>query len=71
MALSADCYIQTDKIRALYDTKEMVNTLLTMEYISDDEVMKNRGEAPAAVVAVDGDYSKKKTKVTTKQKVGY
>lgn len=70
MALSADCYIQTDKIRALYDTKEMVDTLLTMEYISDKEILENRGEAPS-VVALAEQGNKKKSRLSTKQKVGY
>lgn len=28
--------------RNLYDTQEMVNTLLTMEYISDEDIERNR-----------------------------
>lgn len=59
LALGADVFIQTDKVRSLYDTKEMVNTLLTMEYVSDDEVMRNRCEAP---VVVNADYAKKPAK---------
>lgn len=59
MALSADCYIQTDKIRALYDTKEMVNTLLTMDYISDKEILENRGEVPVVVSEQQGKGKKK------------
>lgn len=70
MALSSDCYIQTDKIRALYDTKEMVNTLLTMEYISDKEIMENRGEAPPIALAFSQDGGKKQ-RISNKQKVGY
>lgn len=60
IALSADCYIQTDKIRSLYDTKEMVDTLLTMEYVSDKEVLENRGEAPPVVVSEQQGKAKKK-----------
>lgn len=59
LALSACSYIQTNKIRSLYDTKEMVATLLTMEYISDDEIMQNRGEVPTVIVEQG---SAKKTK---------
>ncbi len=40
--LSGEVWIQTDFYRSLYDTKEMVNTLLTMEYISDEEIERNR-----------------------------
>ena len=67
MCLSAVSYIQTDKIRALYDTKEMVDTLLTMEYVSDDEVLKNRGEAPSVVALQE----QGKKKPSNKLKVGY
>lgn len=68
MCLSAVSYIQTDKIRALYDTKEMVDTLLTMEYVSDDEVLKNRGEAPSVVALQE---QGKQKKPSNKLKVGY
>lgn len=40
--LSGEVWVQTDFYRSLYDTKEMVNTLLTMEYISDEEIERNR-----------------------------
>ncbi len=40
--LNAEVWIQTDFFRSLYDTKEMVNTLLTMDYISDEEIERNR-----------------------------
>ena len=35
--------IQSNKVRKLYDTKEMVNTLLKMEYDSDEEILANQG----------------------------
>lgn len=37
-------YLQTEKYRHLYDTKEMVSGMLEMEYLSDDEILRNRGE---------------------------
>lgn len=40
--LSVDVWVQTDFIRSLYDTKEMVNTMLTMDYIPDGETEQNR-----------------------------
>ncbi len=49
LSLGTEVYVQTDKVRALYDTKEMVNTLLNMEYVSDEEIAANRGEAPQPV----------------------
>ena len=36
-------HIQTDKYRALYDTKEIVETLLHSEYLSDEEILRNQG----------------------------
>lgn len=35
--------IQTNKIRGLFDTKEMVNTLLKMKYDSDEQIVANTG----------------------------
>ena len=40
--LSGEVWIQSDFFRNLYDTQEMVNTLLTMEYISDEDIERNR-----------------------------
>ncbi|MGN0686494.1 MAG: hypothetical protein ACI4KA_00140 [Oscillospiraceae bacterium] len=40
--LSTEVWIQTDFFRNLYDTKEMVSTMLTQTYISDDEINRNR-----------------------------
>lgn len=38
-------YVQTDELRSKYDTIEMVEGLLTAEYIPDNEIMANRGES--------------------------
>lgn len=35
-------YIQTDKLREKYDTIEMVEGMLDAEYISDEEILRNR-----------------------------
>lgn len=48
--LAMDCWIQTDFIRSLYDTKEMVNTLLSMDYVSDEETDRNTAFDGAPVV---------------------
>lgn len=52
--LSAEVWIQSNFYRELYDTTEMVSTLLKMEYVSDEEIERNRqfealGIAPAAM----------------------
>lgn len=36
-------YIQTDKIRGLYDTAELIESMLDKEYISDAEILENQG----------------------------
>lgn len=40
--LAGEVWLQTDKLRELYDTKEMVNTMLKMDYVSDEETARNR-----------------------------
>lgn len=39
-------YIQSEKYRHLYDTREMVSGMLKMEFLSDEEILRNRGEQP-------------------------
>lgn len=56
LPVDVDCFVQTDKLRGLYDTREMVDTLLTMEYIPDTEIIANQiGEvvAPSMDIPVD------------------
>lgn len=38
-------YVQTDELRGKYDTIEMVEGLLTAEYIPDSEILANRGDS--------------------------
>lgn len=40
--LSGCVWIQSDFYRNLYDTKEMVSTMLAMDYVSDEEIERNR-----------------------------
>jgi len=42
IAISLEVWLQTDFMRGLYDTKEMVNTMLTQQYVSDEEINRNR-----------------------------
>lgn len=39
----ARSYIQSDKIRNLYDTEELIENMLNDEYISDEEILQNQG----------------------------
>ena len=49
--LMGEVWLQTDKIRSLYDTKEMVNTILKMDYVSDEETERNRAFEALGLVA--------------------
>lgn len=58
--LTGEVWIQTDKLRELYDTKEMVNTMLKMDYVSDEETDRNRAfEALGLVAPMDKKTEKK------------
>lgn len=54
--LRGTVYIQTNKIRSLYDTSELVQSMLSAEYISDEEILANQGEAELNL-----QYSEKKS----------
>ena len=41
--LWGDVYIQSDFVRSLYDTVELVDNMLSAEYVSEAEVMQSRG----------------------------
>ncbi len=41
--LCTDVVIQKDKYRHLYDTSELIQGLLTAEYLSDEEILRNQG----------------------------
>ena len=59
----ARAYVQKDKYRALYDTKALIQGFLGTEYISDEEILRNRGDQ---IDAVDG--SKETLKAYKKRK---
>lgn len=40
--LTGDVWVQTDKMRSLYDTTEMVNTMLKMDYVPDEVTERNQ-----------------------------
>jgi hypothetical protein len=46
-------YIQRDENRSLYDTTEMVNGMLQKEYLSDSEIITNRGEVQSTYTPLD------------------
>lgn len=42
--LSSNVYIQSNLCRNLYDTSELVDNMLNKEYLSDKEILENRGD---------------------------
>ncbi len=58
-----DCYvkIQTDFYRHLYDTTELIQGLLELEYLSDEEILRNQG-----IIDTFGDGSKEGQKAYKK-----
>ena len=46
-------YIQRDENRSLYDTTEMVAGMLKKEYLSDSEILENRGEYQPNYTPID------------------
>lgn len=49
-------YVQTDKLRSLYDTDELIESMLGMEYLSDSEILaKQNGAPPVSVSSVPVD----------------
>lgn len=52
-------YVQTNKLRNLYDTSELVQTMLKAEYLPDSEILANRGVQAYNMTEVD----KKKIKL--------
>lgn len=39
-------YLQTEQYRHLYDTSELIQGLLELEYLSDEEILRNQGLDP-------------------------
>lgn len=60
---SAKAYVQKDQYRALYDTKALIEGFLGTEFISDEEILRNRGELADAL-----DGSKETLKAYKKRK---
>lgn len=54
---------QSNFIRELYDTSELINDMLNKTYITDDEILRNRGETPYSAVPMD-----RKEKVAIKRR---
>lgn len=58
VCIGTGVYVQTDKIRNLYDTAELVESMLSAEYVSDAEIAENRGEVNRNVTELSRKGSK-------------
>ena len=56
--MASSAYVQKSKYRNLYNTTELINNMLHKDYLSDEEILKNRGETPTTVTPL----SKKDTR---------
>ena len=57
--IGTEVWIQTDFYRELYDTTEMVSTMLTMEYVDDATIMRNRAFEDIGLSPMDKKDEKK------------
>ena len=57
--IGTDVYIQSNKLRRSYDTSELVQTMLTADYVSDAEILQNRGELAGSISEIDGKTNRK------------
>lgn len=64
-ALKSDLIVQTNKLRQLYDTSELVQNMLGKEYLSDSEILANREGIAQDGIVLD----KKQQKQLRKRKV--
>lgn len=48
-----DVFVQSNRYRQLYDTSELILGMLKKDYISDDEILANRGELSSDTTPLD------------------
>lgn len=53
--LYTEAYVQSNHYRNLYDTSQLVQGMLNKEYISDEEILQNRGEIDTNGLPLDKD----------------
>lgn len=68
VALSAEVYVQTDAVRNLYSTDQLIVNMLNDSYLSDEEIAASRGDTP--VFATDFDV-KHVRKAKRKRRYGF
>ena len=53
-------YCQTDADRNRYDTQQLIDNMLQADYISDEEILRNRGELQPEVTGEISNRSKRR-----------
>ena len=51
--VACDVFVQTDQIRNLYDTTELISSILSDEYISDEEILVNQGSINRSMINIE------------------
>lgn len=59
-AIDARVYCQTDADRNRYDTQQLIDNMLQSDYISDEEILRNRGELQPEVTGEISNRSKRR-----------
>lgn len=52
-------HLQRNQYRKLYDTSELVTNMLNKEYLSDEEILQNRGETTSNTIPLDKKQNKR------------
>lgn len=63
LPLSNFVYVQSDKLRNSYDTEELITNMLNKDYISDSEILENRGDFTSFFAIENSKTKGKKTKL--------
>lgn len=51
-SINSFAYVQRGLYRHLYDTDQLIDNMLSKDYISDDDIVKNRGDVSASLSSV-------------------
>lgn len=53
------CHVQTNQYRQLYDTSQLVEGMLKKDYLSDDEILVNRGDISIDSKVIDKNQNRR------------
>lgn len=51
--MSVNCYVQSNQYRQLYDTSELIQGMLNKDYLTDEQILANRGELATDNIPMD------------------